>query len=193
DLIQNFKDVAAQSFYHAFYVQDDWRVGKKLTLNLGLRYDLDTPRTDRYNRMNYFDPSVPSPLAAKAGIPDLRGGLVFVGVTGAGGPIQGDLRNTVIPYTMQYNFNVQRLLPGDVTLQVGYVGNRGLQLQRNSESGLDFDQINPIYLSLGSHLNDLVANPFYGLVNSGVLAAPQVSRAQLLRPYPQFTSVIPLF
>jgi len=286
DLIQNFKDVAAQSFYHAFYVQDDWRVSKKLTLNVGLRYDLDTPRTDRYNRMNYFDPSAPSPLAAKAGLPDLRGGLVFVGangaspyqynwdtnnlaprigfayqvngktairggyanvfaaspqaaqgtvgpygfrlqntwvgsldgitpydtltnpfpqgfrtppgaadglLTGAGGPIQGDLRDTVTPYTMQYNFNIQRLLPGDATLQVGYVGNRGLQLQRNSESGLDFDQINPIFLSLGSHLNDLVANPFYGLVNSGVLAAPQVSRAQLLRPYPQFTSVIPLF
>ena len=94
---------------------------------------------------------------------------------------------------MQWNLNVQRALPGDVTLEAGYVANRGLQLQRNSESGLDFDQINPIYLSLGSHLNDLVGNPFYGLVNSGVLAAPQVSRAQLLRPYPQFTSVIPLF
>jgi hypothetical protein len=66
-------------------------------------------------------------------------------------------------------------------------------LQRNTESGLDIDQINPVYLSLGSHLNGLVPNPFYGIINSGVLAAPQVSRAQLLRPYPQFTSVIPLF
>jgi hypothetical protein len=94
---------------------------------------------------------------------------------------------------MQWNLNIQRALPGDVTLEAGYVANRGLQLQRNSESGLDFDQINPVYLSLGSHLNDLVSNPFYGLVNSGVLAAPLVSRAQLLRPYPQFTSVIPLF
>ena len=38
--------------------------------------------------------------------------------------------------------------------------------------GLDLDQINPIYLSLGSHLNDLVANPFYGVVQTGMLAAP---------------------
>ena len=35
-------------------------------------------------------------------------------------------------------------------------------------------------------------NPFFGIVNSGVLVASQVSRAQLLRPYPQFTDIIPL-
>jgi hypothetical protein len=78
-------------------------------------------------------------------------------------------------------------------LQVGYVGNRGLQLQRNTESGLDIDQLDPRYLSLGSQLNQLVNNPFYGVVNNGVLAARQVSRAQLLRPYPQFTSIVPLY
>ena len=34
----------------------------KLTLNLGLRYDVTLPRTDRYNRQNWFDPTVTSPL-----------------------------------------------------------------------------------------------------------------------------------
>ena len=34
----------------------------KLTLNLGLRYDVTLPRTDRDNRQNWFDPNVPSPL-----------------------------------------------------------------------------------------------------------------------------------
>lgn len=131
---------------------------------------------------NPFPQGFSAPPGAAAGL-----------LTGAGGVIQGVLRDTVTPYTMQWNFNIQRALPADITLEVGYVGNRGLQLQRNTESGLDLDQINPVYLSLGSHLNDLVPNPFYGLVDSGVLAAPQVSRAQLLRPYPQFTSVIPLF
>jgi outer membrane receptor protein involved in Fe transport len=82
-LIQNFKDVASQSTYHALYLQDDWRLTRKLTLNLGVRYDLDTPRTERYNRMNYFDPFVRSPLADKVpGYSNLTGGLVFVGVEG---------------------------------------------------------------------------------------------------------------
>ena len=48
-------------------------------------------------------------------------------------------------------------------------------------------------MSLGSQLNQQVPNPFYGIVNNGVLTQPTVSRGQLLRPYPQFTDVIPLY
>jgi hypothetical protein len=80
DLIQNFKDDASQSYYLAEYAQDDWHVTNKLTLNLGVRYDLDTPRTERYNRTNYFDPNIASPLSSVVG--GLQGGLVFVGVNG---------------------------------------------------------------------------------------------------------------
>ena len=285
-LTQNFKDVATQSYYLAEYLQDDWRISQKLTLNLGVRYELETPRTERYNRMSYLDLTAASPLAGKVGIPNLDAGLVFVGqngvgrhqydwelhkiaprlgfayqfdsktvlrggaaqiygpspqgangtvgpygyrvsntwlssidgitpyqsfsnpfpqgfqdppgysqglLTGAGGPIQGPLPNAVTPYTLQWNLNVQRSLPGAVTLQVGYVGNRGLQLQRDNETGFDLNQLSPVYMSLGSHLNDLVNNPFYGIVNSGVLATAQVSRMQLLRPYPEFTNVYPLY
>ena len=84
-LFTKYKDVAAQSFYLAGYAQDDWRITRRLTLNLGVRYDLDTPRTERFDRLNYFDPDVMSPLAGKvAGFPDLRGGLVYVGVNGHG-------------------------------------------------------------------------------------------------------------
>jgi hypothetical protein len=84
-LFTTYKDAAAQSFYLAGYIQDDWRVTQKLTLNIGLRWDMDTPRTERYNRLNYFDPNVKSPLAGVVpGFPDLRGGLIYVGADGQG-------------------------------------------------------------------------------------------------------------
>ena len=44
-----------------FSRQDNWKATPKLTLNLGLRYDVTLPRTDRYNRQNYFNPNVTEP------------------------------------------------------------------------------------------------------------------------------------
>jgi hypothetical protein len=89
----DYKDVSTTSRSYALYLQDDWRVRSKLTLNLGLRWDLTTPRTERYNRMDYFDPTAVSAIASEVanapGASDcpacahLEGGLEFVGVNGA--------------------------------------------------------------------------------------------------------------
>ncbi|MDP9162073.1 MAG: Plug and carboxypeptidase regulatory-like domain-containing protein [Acidobacteriota bacterium] len=54
--------VSTQSFQYAGFVQDNYRLSSKLTLNLGLRYELNTPRTERFNRMNSLDPYIVSPL-----------------------------------------------------------------------------------------------------------------------------------
>jgi hypothetical protein len=57
-------------------VQDNWKVTPKLTLNIGVRYDVSLPRTERHNRMNWFDPNVVSPLSVP-GLGTLHGGELF--------------------------------------------------------------------------------------------------------------------
>ncbi|MDX1980482.1 MAG: TonB-dependent receptor, partial [Bryobacteraceae bacterium] len=286
-LIRNWKNVASQSFYHGFYAQDDWRVTSKLTLNIGLRYEVDLPRTERYNRFNWFEPYAVSPLSGKVpGFGELYGGVRFVGVDGnprtqfhkdlnnfgprigfayqansktvvraayghffgpsrqaaqgtvgpfgfrveypwvtttdgitpfnrlsnpypegfrgvpgssdglltqAGANLQAFLQDSPSPWNMMWNFTVQRELPGGVLLESAYLGNRGLYLSRSGEGGMELNQLDPQYLSLGSALNQRVPNPFFGIVNNGIHLSPTIARGQLLRRYPQFTDVQPLY
>jgi hypothetical protein len=79
--------------YGGIFLQDDWRVSEKLTVNLGLRYDMETGMTEKENRnVRGFDLETPSPLepAARAAyatrpVPErpvdqfqVRGGYTFL-------------------------------------------------------------------------------------------------------------------
>jgi hypothetical protein len=61
----------------AGYFQDDWKVTKRLTLNLGVRYDYLGPSTDVKDRLGNFDPSRLDALTRANGGPGLLNGFVL--------------------------------------------------------------------------------------------------------------------
>ena len=83
--------------YFGTYINDDWRISRKLTLNLGLRYDFDIPRTDRFDRINWMDLSAPSPIAdvasLKAVFPHGLNGLMKFADADHRTPYEGDWDN----------------------------------------------------------------------------------------------------
>lgn len=104
--------VSTQSFQYAVFVQDNYRVTPKLTLNLGMRYELNTPRTERFNRMNSVDPDALSPLQV-AGLPPLHGIEVFAS--------PGDRYNYYIDWkNIQPRFGFAYEMPHEFVLRGGY-------------------------------------------------------------------------
>ena len=270
---------ANQRRYLAVFVQDDWKVTRKLTLNIGTDYSLEFPITDRYDRKMWLDPNVLLPVSDKVGMP-VRGGFIFansnqrspydlyhrqfgprvglayqlgqrtvirsafglfwipanlsevVGGSRApgwelstqmlatldGGITPKDTLDNPYPqgiqdppgssqglnsllgqpaaanhrfyhtgYMGQWNFNIQRQMTRDSVLEVFYAGSTGVGLPAGFAA--QSNQLPDQYLSLGSALQQLVPNPFYGQVQVGPLSQPQVQRAQLLRPFPQFDTL----
>ncbi len=264
--------------YYGGYVQDDFKVNNRLTLNLGLRYDYETPRTERYDQLANFDFDTTSRLSNGT---QLRGGLLFPntnglprahwnrqrtnfaprfgyaylmgkytvfrggygmfysnswgsGRNGNGMPPTGFIcstqlnpsldggltpftsisdpfprgfckpsrssaglltslgqsvdiidRNQQIPYAQSWNFDIQRRLPKDVLFEVAYAGSRGVNLAGT----LEWNQLDPQYMALGTRLNEQVPNPFLGTITDGPLSERTITRGQSLRPYPQFLGV----
>jgi hypothetical protein len=103
-----------------------------------------------------------------------------------GTSVSSPIANQRYPYVQQWNFNVERQITDTLMVEAAYAGARGVHLIAASGQ---LDQLPDQDLALGKNLQQLVPNPFYGLISSGTLAQPTVQQGQLLLPFPQYTSV----
>jgi len=257
--------------YYSGYIQDDWRITDRLTLNLGLRYEYLTPVQEKYGQIARFVPDKIEPVTGGRGSvefmpvngylydPEKRHFAPRVGVAyrvlrntvvrAAGGitygsqipnafspldwgtglfkeepvnlgppnpipytpPVGGSWSNpfvTGLPvpdrtqtfagsnvylaykhhpmtYISQWNFSIQQMIGTGLLLEAAYLGNKGTRVMWNR----NMNQNNPLLVSLGSALLEVVDNPYYGKIKTGPLSFPTVQRRQLLRPMPHYGNV----
>ena len=275
--------------YAGAYVNDDWRLSRKLTLNFGLRWDADIPRVDRFNRINWLNLSAPAPIASnpqvKAVFPNLLGLMEFA-TPGDRTPYNGDWKNfqprvgfayalnnktsiraaygifytvsrhtvkgevgtafgftdSSVPWSLdggftqyatfanpwpagltippgrdpvaflgqdagtpepndrnpqyqQWNFSIQREVPGHGVVEVNYSASKGtrLYLGDTNDAVSTLDNLQPVYWSMGvDKLTSLVANPFYGVITNPTATSynqPTIQLNALLRAYPEYANV----
>ncbi|MFN0109870.1 MAG: TonB-dependent receptor domain-containing protein [Blastocatellia bacterium] len=156
----------SRSAYWGFFVQDDWKITNKLTLNLGLRYDFDVPRWELENRYSYWDLEAQSPVRA-AGY-DTRGVIKFNDDNNRS-PFNADMNNYQPRIGLAYALNQK------TAIRAGY----GLfyQLSRATvfgRPGTGFTINSPVVWTTDSNatLNRRLNNPF----PDGILLPP--GRAQ---------------
>ncbi len=118
-------------------------------------------------------PSVsPIPLTASAGL----GQGVFA--------VDRDLGSG---YVQQWNLSLQRELASNVSAEVAYVGSR---ITHVGVPDTNLNQLSVEQLALGSALLQRVPNPYFGVIpRSSSLGDPTIPLAQLLKPYPRYTTV----
>ena len=114
-------------------------------------------------------------------------------LTGAGGTINFVPQDRKSPYVQQYSAEVQREIPGQMAITVGYVGARGdnLGYGGSSTAFINLNTLTPAQMALGSQLNTQVPNPFFGKAQAGAFSiSPTIAYGQLLRPFPEFGDVL---
>jgi hypothetical protein len=273
------------------FVQDNWKVSRTLTLNIGLRYDLTLPREEAHNRMEWLSTSAVSPLQAP-GLGTLHGGEIFAmsgdranyepdysdweprfgvawrpisktvvragygiyytasrsAAAGAGGlgqngfaqtttwitslnsdgatpygrlqnpfpaggpllppgssqglltqvglaaagPVKESSGTNKTPYEQSWTLDIQRELPGQILLDVGYVGKKGTHLYFGGDTNLNIlpKSVENNTTAQNTALVTFVPNPFYGVITNPAssLSSKTVQAYQLMLPFPQFTT-----
>ena len=150
-LIARNGDMAEQSTLWAGYVQDNWRVKRNLTLTLGIRYEIEGPLTERYNRSVRdfaFNTGLPIEKDAQAAyaasyaanptkelLPDqfkVRGGLLFAGVDGQPRELWTRDSNNFMPrFGLAYTFRKTTVFRGGYGMYFSGLGLRRADVLQN--------------------------------------------------------------
>jgi len=90
-------------------------------------------------------------------------------------------------YAQQWNASVQRDLTSSMNVEVAYVGSK---ITHVGIPDTNLNQLTPEQLAIGAPLQQTVPNPYFGIIpRSSSLGDPTITRAQLLKPFPQYTTV----
>jgi len=120
--------VADKSWETGFYVQDDWKLSARLTINLGLRYEWSTPYTVRHNLTQFSDftgdtgISVPLPNGldpTETTMTELKGTTLFVNQGGLGRSVPTDRNNIAPRLGFAYSLNQKTVVRGGAGVYYG--------------------------------------------------------------------------
>ena len=153
--------LARSLMYYGAYFQDAWRVNRRLTLNYGLRWEVQVAETERYDRLNYFGFEVTNPLSQQTGMP-LRGGQIFTTADNRH-PRATDWKNFAPRFGIAYKISDKLVMRGGYGIFFPQVATLG---------GSDGFSTNTTWLSTaganGIVPQNLLANPFPQGVNQPV-------------------------
>jgi trimeric autotransporter adhesin len=139
-----------------------------------------------------FKPTTSLTNPFPAGVNQPRGNSLGV-LEGYGSNIEFIDQDKQAPYVQQYSIDLVREMPGNIAIGFEYNGATGRQLGLggSNDGTININQLDPQYLSLGATaLNAQVPNPFAGLLPGSNLNGTTISRAQSLRPFPQFGNIL---
>lgn len=175
---------AEQSTVWAVYVQDDWKVTRRLSMTLGLRYEVEGPLTERFNRsVRGFDYDVVLPIEAQVkanyaqnptrevppGQFRVRGGLTFAGVGGLPRTLwERDANNFMPRVGLAFRLNDRTVIRSGYGVYFGFLG-----VRRGDVIQTGFSQRTQLIPSLdgGLTFQATLANPFPDGIQEPVGAA----------------------
>ena len=158
-------------------------IGPNATNSGGISYNAITNVTTSIDggRTPFTTLSNPFPQGFNQPANGADGLLTFIGQS-----INGVARYDRVPYTMQWNFDVQYELPNEMLVEAAYAGNAGVKLLAQ----VQLNQLPDQYLALGDELNRTVSNPFFGIIpTTSSIGQRTTTVGQLLRAYPQLTGL----